>query len=157
MEKLSRNSVHESNQAVNMSNATVRYYKLNPPSPYFLINHLKSSASHDPNGRTTVLDLLEDLPERVYTVGRLDFMSEGLILVTNDGELTHTSCTPNTTSKKPIKFGSINPLAIFNNKKRSKESQQRRNTSSKIDQRRYPYTTGSHSYHCTRRRSEPTY
>ena len=45
--------------------------------------------SDDPQGRTTVLDLLEDLPARVYTVGRLDFMSEGLIMVTNDGALAH--------------------------------------------------------------------
>lgn len=50
--------------------------------------------SEDPQGRTTVLDLLDDLPERVYTVGRLDFMSEGLILVTNDGDLAHSLMHP---------------------------------------------------------------
>ena len=50
--------------------------------------------SDDPQGRTTVLDLLEDLPERVYTVGRLDFMSEGLIMVTNDGALAHALMHP---------------------------------------------------------------
>lgn len=50
--------------------------------------------SNDPQGRTTVLDLLEELPERVYTVGRLDFMSEGLIMVTNDGELAHALMHP---------------------------------------------------------------
>lgn len=50
--------------------------------------------SDDPQGRTTVLDLLEDLPERVYTVGRLDYMSEGLIMVTNDGELAHALMHP---------------------------------------------------------------
>ncbi|MDZ8117648.1 pseudouridine synthase [Pontiella agarivorans] len=50
--------------------------------------------SDDPQGRTTVLDLLEDLPERVYTVGRLDFMSEGLIVVTNDGDLAHALMHP---------------------------------------------------------------
>lgn len=50
--------------------------------------------SNDPQGRTTVLDLLDDLPARVYTVGRLDFMSEGLIIVTNDGELAHALMHP---------------------------------------------------------------
>ncbi len=51
-------------------------------------------SSNDPQGRATVLDLLDELPERVYTVGRLDFMSEGLVLVTNDGELTHALMHP---------------------------------------------------------------
>jgi 23S rRNA pseudouridine2605 synthase len=51
-------------------------------------------SSDDPQGRTTVLDLLENLPERVYTVGRLDFMSEGLIIVTNDGDLAHALTHP---------------------------------------------------------------
>lgn len=50
--------------------------------------------SNDPQGRTTVLDLLTDLPERVYTVGRLDFMSEGLLIVTNDGDLAHALTHP---------------------------------------------------------------
>ncbi len=50
--------------------------------------------SNDPQGRTTALDLLDDLPERVYTVGRLDFMSEGLIIVTNDGALAHALMHP---------------------------------------------------------------
>ncbi|MCF7847875.1 MAG: rRNA pseudouridine synthase [Kiritimatiellales bacterium] len=50
--------------------------------------------SQDPQGRPTVLELLSDLPERVYTVGRLDFMSEGLLIVTNDGELAHSLTHP---------------------------------------------------------------
>lgn len=43
--------------------------------------------SRDTHDRKTFLDLLPDIPERVYTVGRLDRDSEGLLLVTNDGEL----------------------------------------------------------------------
>jgi 23S rRNA pseudouridine2605 synthase len=44
----------------------------------------------DPQGRKTVLDLLpEDLrAQRLFPVGRLDYMSEGLLLLTNDGEVT---------------------------------------------------------------------
>ena len=41
----------------------------------------------DPEGRPTVFDYLKDIKERVNTVGRLDFDSEGLILLMNDGEL----------------------------------------------------------------------
>ena len=46
------------------------------------------STVDDPHGRPTVLDLV-DAPTRVFPVGRLDVDSEGLILLTDDGELTH--------------------------------------------------------------------
>ncbi len=42
---------------------------------------------HDPQGRPIVRDLLGDLKERVYPAGRLDFDSQGLLILTNDGEL----------------------------------------------------------------------
>ena len=41
----------------------------------------------DPQGRRTVIDLVRGIRERIYPVGRLDFHSEGLVLLTNDGEL----------------------------------------------------------------------
>lgn len=50
----------------------------------------------DDRGRETVMDRFRDLGERVYPVGRLDYDTEGLLLLTNDGELaqklTHPSC-----------------------------------------------------------------
>jgi len=44
----------------------------------------------DPQGRRTVMDLLRGVRERVYPVGRLDYHSEGLLLLTNDGELANS-------------------------------------------------------------------
>ncbi len=43
----------------------------------------------DPEGRATVMDLLHGVNERVYPVGRLDYHSEGLLLLTNDGDLAN--------------------------------------------------------------------
>jgi 23S rRNA pseudouridine2605 synthase len=43
----------------------------------------------DPQQRATVMDLLRGVKERVYPVGRLDYHSEGLLLLTNDGELAN--------------------------------------------------------------------
>lgn len=49
----------------------------------------------DPQGRKTVADMISDIPERLFPVGRLDYSTEGLILLTNDGDLmqriTHPS------------------------------------------------------------------
>lgn len=48
----------------------------------------------DPEGRPTVLDLVRGLGARVYPVGRLDYLSEGLVLLTNDGELARMLMHP---------------------------------------------------------------
>lgn len=50
--------------------------------------------NQDPEGRDTYLELLPELPGRVYTVGRLDMMSEGLLLVTNDGAFAQRMSHP---------------------------------------------------------------
>ena len=44
---------------------------------------------NDPEQRATVMDLLRGVKERVYPVGRLDYHSEGLLLLTNDGEMAN--------------------------------------------------------------------
>ena len=44
----------------------------------------------DPQGRDTVMDLLRGIKHRVYPVGRLDYHSEGLLLMTNDGDFANT-------------------------------------------------------------------
>jgi 23S rRNA pseudouridine2605 synthase len=47
------------------------------------------STVNDPQGRETVISLLHGIKERVYPVGRLDYHSSGLLLLTNDGELAN--------------------------------------------------------------------
>lgn len=56
---------------------------------YFLLNKPKGYVTtvSDPEGRATVMDLIPKSAERVYPVGRLDYASEGLLLMTNDGAL----------------------------------------------------------------------
>jgi 23S rRNA pseudouridine2605 synthase len=58
---------------------------------YFLLNKPKGyvTTMSDPQKRPTVMDLLRGIRGRVYPVGRLDYASEGLLLLTNDGELAN--------------------------------------------------------------------
>ena len=58
------------------------------------------SSVSDDRGRKTVLDLLDGVEERVYPVGRLDYDTEGLLLLTNDGELTNFLIHPRHEIKK---------------------------------------------------------
>jgi len=63
---------------------------------YFLLNKPKGVVCtlRDPRGRTTVRQLLADVPQRVFPVGRLDADSQGLVLMTNDGELNQRLTHP---------------------------------------------------------------
>lgn len=56
----------------------------------YLLNKPKGTLStvRDPQGRRTVRDILRDVAERVYPVGRLDADTSGVLLLTNDGELS---------------------------------------------------------------------
>lgn len=60
---------------------------LNKPRGYL-------STVKDPKGRPTVMDLLKNVPWRVYPAGRLDFDAEGLLLLTNDGEVANLLTHP---------------------------------------------------------------
>jgi 23S rRNA pseudouridine2605 synthase len=57
-----------------------RYVLLNKPRGYI-------TTRSDPQGRPTVMELVKEIKEYIYPVGRLDYDSEGLLLLTNDGEL----------------------------------------------------------------------
>ena len=63
------------------------YLLLNKPPGYV-------STVSDPQNRPTVISLVSDIKERVYPVGRLDFQSSGLMLLTNDGELANFLMSP---------------------------------------------------------------
>ncbi|HEV2485125.1 MAG TPA: pseudouridine synthase [Terracidiphilus sp.] len=60
----------------------LRYFVLNKPKGFV-------TTVKDPEGRPTVMQFFEKMRERLYPVGRLDYMSEGLLLVTNDGDLAN--------------------------------------------------------------------
>ena len=63
------------------------YWLVYKPRGYLCTNH-------DPAGRPLAVDLVPHVRERVYTVGRLDEDSEGLLLLTNDGDLAHKLMHP---------------------------------------------------------------
>lgn len=57
------------------------------------------TTARDPEGRKTVLDLLAGVKERVFPVGRLDYSAEGLLLMTNDGDLAYALMRPGGVAK----------------------------------------------------------
>ncbi len=60
----------------------LRYFVLNKPKGFV-------TTVKDPEGRPTVMQFFDKMRERLYPVGRLDYMSEGLLLMTNDGDLAN--------------------------------------------------------------------
>jgi len=63
---------------------------------YFALNKPKNVVStvRDPQGRQTVMSFFKGLPDRLYPVGRLDYASEGLLLLTNDGDFANKLMAP---------------------------------------------------------------
>jgi 23S rRNA pseudouridine2605 synthase len=66
------------------------------PKVYIAFHKPKNvvTSLHDPEGRPTVKDFLKGIKYRVYPVGRLDYDSEGLLLLTNDGDFAHAVMHP---------------------------------------------------------------
>ena len=84
------------------------YILLNKPRGYI-------TTTNDPKNRKTIFDLIKEIPERVYPVGRLDYDTEGLLLLTNDGDLTFKLTHPKHQINKTYKVkckGIIN-LAVI--------------------------------------------
>jgi 23S rRNA pseudouridine2605 synthase len=76
--------------------------QVTPHQIYLLLNKPKGyiTSVHDPEGRPTVMDLVADVRERTYPVGRLDYDTEGLLLLTNDGDLAQALMHPRTEIEK---------------------------------------------------------
>lgn len=83
--------VNPQKQKIRVDGSIVKFPRLQ----YFAVNKPPGvvSTSKDPSGRIRVIDLI-NTEERVYNVGRLDKSSEGLILVTNDGDLANRLTHP---------------------------------------------------------------
>lgn len=84
------------------------YLMMNKPSGYIC-------SSSDEMGRKTVLDLLKSkYSERLYTVGRLDYETEGLLLITNDGDIANKLIHPSSNIDK-VYYVELNaPLTVSN-------------------------------------------
>ncbi|MAF78605.1 MAG: hypothetical protein CME60_10600 [Halobacteriovoraceae bacterium] len=81
---------------------------------YIVLNKPRGiiTSMSDPEGRKTVMDLVQDVTERIYPVGRLDYLSEGLLLMTNDGELANNIIHPREGITKVYEvkvFGAVTP------------------------------------------------
>ena len=74
-------------KVIKPSSEKKRYIMLNKPLGYV-------TTTSDEKGRETVLSLVNEAGERLYPVGRLDMYSEGLLILTNDGELTNRLTHP---------------------------------------------------------------
>lgn len=72
---------------VPLPTAKLEYFAVNKPSGVL-------STNRDPSGRPRVIDLVPSRDTRLFTIGRLDLSSDGLILVTNDGELANRLTHP---------------------------------------------------------------
>ena len=87
-----------------------------PGLVYYLLNKPKGviSTSTDPENRPTVIDLVPNEP-RVFSVGRLDLDTEGLLVITNDGDLAHRLTHPSLSVEKAYLVqveGTPSPAAI---------------------------------------------
>ncbi len=86
-------------QKVDAASADVRVdgerINVDPDRVYIMLNKPQGVVTtvDDPEGRPTVMDLI-NLPQRLFPVGRLDKETEGLLLLTNDGELAHALMHP---------------------------------------------------------------
>ncbi len=85
-------SVHFNSKPIRV-NANYVYYKLHKPKGYV-------TTVSDDKERKTVMDLLRGVHVRVYPVGRLDYDTEGLLLFTNDGEITNLLTKPSSEVEK---------------------------------------------------------
>ena len=90
---------------------------------YILFNKPRAvmTTLHDPEGRKTVMDFFPTIQERIYPVGRLDYYSEGLLLLTNDGEMANKVMHPSSRVTKIYEvkvFGAVTAKILQDLKKK---------------------------------------
>lgn len=91
--------IDEENDVITLDGSVVKpekkmvYVMLNKPAGFV-------TTASDEKGRQTVMDLVADIPVRIYPVGRLDYDTEGLLLMTNDGDLTYKITHPRNNVEK---------------------------------------------------------
>ena len=85
--KVSKNDIIEVDGKVIRLETQFRYLMINKPIGYVTTND-------DQFGRNKVIDLIQGVDERIYPIGRLDYNTSGLLLLTNDGELANKLMHP---------------------------------------------------------------
>ncbi len=99
--------VEVNGQAIDLLTVDHVYLVMNKPRSYV-------TTVSDPEGRKTVMDLVP-IKTRVYPVGRLDYLSEGLLLLTNDGDLANKIMHPKYAITKTYEvkvFGKVNDVIL---------------------------------------------
>ncbi len=87
------NTVKIDGKIISFSARKLIYIILNKPRGYI-------TSVSDEKGRRTVMELVSDIEERIYPVGRLDYDSEGLLIMTNDGEFANKIIHPSNKIEK---------------------------------------------------------
>ena len=103
-----RDAVVVDGNPIDINRVEKMYLLLNKPRGYV-------TTLNDPEGRKTVMDLVREISERIYPVGRLDYLSEGLLLLTNDGELANKIMHPSHEVVKVYEvkvFGAVNETIL---------------------------------------------
>lgn len=98
------------NKITNVKKRKMVYIMLNKPRGYV-------TTVSDELGRKTVMDLVKDIDERIYPVGRLDKDSEGLLILTNDGSFTNCLTHPSHNYAKVYRVTvrpSVNDEILYN-------------------------------------------
>lgn len=101
-------TVEVKGQTVDILSVDHLYLVVNKPRGYV-------TTVSDPEGRKTIMDLVKAISTRIFPVGRLDYLSEGLILMTNDGELGNMIMHPRFEIVKTYEvkvFGKINEAIL---------------------------------------------
>lgn len=107
--------VDPSEDVVHVDDVVIGNSKVEPV--YIIFNKPRGVVSTviDPEGRKTVMDFLPRIHQRVYPVGRLDYNSEGLLILTNDGDIAHKIAHPSFEVEKVYEvkvFGAINQALL---------------------------------------------